>query len=89
MNDKLEVWRKKIDTIDKGILTSLAKRMGLVRKIGDFKKNQRISVFDKERWELILKSNLKKGNSLGLSEKFVKNLITLIHTYSMEIQKKS
>lgn len=89
MNDKLEVWRKKIDIIDKRILTSLAKRMVLARKIGEFKKNQKISVFDKERWELILKSNLKKGESLGLSEKFVKNLLNLIHTYSIEIQKKN
>lgn len=89
MNDKLETWRKQIDIIDTKVLTSLAKRMAIARKVGKFKKNQKISVFDKERWELILKSNLKKGKSLGLSEKFVKNLINLIHTYSIEIQKKS
>lgn len=89
MNKKLESWRKQIDAIDEKILTALAKRAEIVRKIGKFKKEQKISVFDKKRWEQILKSNLKKGESLGLSKEFVKHLMNLIHTYSIEIQKKN
>lgn len=88
MNNKLENLRKQIDAIDKRVLTSLAKRMEIVRKIGGFKKDQRLPAFNKERWEQILKSNLKKGESLGLSKNFVQNLTNLIHKYSIEIQKK-
>jgi len=87
--NKIDILRKQIDIIDERILTSLAKRIEIVRKIGKFKKDQKISALDKERWEQILKSNLRKGESLGLSRKFVKNLLNLIHTYSIEIQKKN
>ena len=89
MNDKLENWRKQIDAIDEKILNSVAKRMEIVRKIGKFKKDQKISAFDKKRWDQILKYNLKKGESVGLSKVFIKNLLRLIHTHSLKIQKKS
>ena len=87
--NKLENRRKQIDAIDKKILISLAKRMEIVGKIGKFKKDQKISAFDKKRWEQILKSGLKKGKSVGLGRDFVKNLINLIHKYSIEVQEKS
>lgn len=86
MNTKLAGWRKQIDTIDKRILTSLAKRMKIAGKIGKFKKNQKISAIDKKRWEQVLKSNIKNGKSLGLSKGFVVNLLSLIHKHSIEIQ---
>lgn len=86
--DHLEALRKQIDAIDERILTSLAKRMNVARKIGKFKKNQQISAFDKERWQDLLKSNVKKGETLGLSKAFIKNLLNLIHKYSLEIQEK-
>lgn len=89
MNDKLENWRKQIDVIDERILTALAKRIKIVRKIGKFKKEQSISAFDKNRWEQVLNSNIKTGETLGLSKEFIKNLLHLIHKYSRQIQEKS
>lgn len=89
MNDQLESLRKQIDDIDVKIITYLAKRMRIVRKIGKFKKEQRISSFDKKRWEQVLKSNINKGEELGLSKEFINNLLHLIHKYSIGIQEKS
>lgn len=89
MNNQLENWRKQIDIIDERMLTSLAKRMEIVKKIGKFKKEHEISTFDKKRWQQILKANLKKGKVLGFSKEFVKNLLHLIHKYSLGIQEKS
>lgn len=86
MSDQFKILRKQIDAIDGQILTALAKRMQIARQIGKLKKEQGIAAFDKERWQDLLKSNIKKGGALGLSKKFIKNLINLIHKYSLEIQ---
>ena len=89
MNNKLINWRKQIDILDEKILIALAKRAGITRKIGRFKKKQKMSILDKKRRGDILKSNLKKAQSLGLSKNFIKNLLTSIHKYSLTIQEES
>lgn len=89
MNDGLDGWRKQIDDIDEKIINYLAERIEIVRKIGKFKKQQSIPTFDKNRWEQVLNFCVKKGEKLGLSKKFTKDLLSLIHKYSQQIQEKS
>lgn len=88
MRSKLDGWRKQIDDIDEGVITNLAKRIEIVRKIGKFKKEHNISILDKNRWEQVLNANIKKGETLGLSKEFIKSFLHLIHKYSWQIQKK-
>ena len=88
MSNKLEDWRKQIDSIDEKILNLLAKRMDISSKIGKFKKEKKVSLLDKKRLEEMVESNIKKGKKLGLSKEFIKNLLHLIHKYSLEIQEK-
>lgn len=88
MNDKLEDLRNQIDNLDYKLLTILAKRVEIVRKIGQFKRKHKISVLDEKRWQRILKTNLKNGEKAGFSQKFITGLFGLIHKYSLEIQKK-
>ena len=88
MDKQLQNWRKTIDALDQNLLELLAKRMSIVEKIGKLKKEHGISVLDKKRWDKMLKCNLKKGNTLRLSKTFIKNLLTLIHEYSLKIQVK-
>lgn len=87
MSKKLDNWRKQIDQLDEKVLNLLAKRTEIVRKIGKFKKEQNISAFDKNRWEQVLSANIKKGETLGLSKEFIRNLLHLIHKYCLKIQK--
>lgn len=87
MSDKLEKWRKQIDTIDEKILIFLAQRVEIIQKIGKFKKENKISALDKKRWEDILNSKLKKAEELGLSKRFIADFLNLIHKYSLKIQK--
>lgn len=89
MIDSLDNWRKQIDDIDEKILNYLAKRVEIVRKIGKFKRQRNIPALDKNRWEQVLNSSIKKGEALGLSKEFIKNLLHLIHKYSQQIQEKS
>ncbi len=87
MDIKLENWRKQIDIVDEKLLILLAKRMDIVRKIGKFKKEHQISLFDEKRWEKVEERNLIKAQTLRLSKYFVKNLLNLIHKYSINLQK--
>ncbi len=89
MSNELEDWRKQIDDIDEKILILLAKRMNLSSKIGKFKKEKKISLYDKKRLEEILAANVKKGEIHGLSKDFIKSLLHLIHKYSLEVQEKA
>ena len=89
MNDELDGWRKQIDDIDEKIISYLAKRVEIVRKIGKFKKQQNIPTLDKGRRKQVLYSSIKKGETLGLPKEFIKDLLSLIHKYSQQIQEKS
>lgn len=86
MND-LEDWRKQIDQLDEKILVLLARRIKIVKKIGQLKKEQNISVIDKNRWQNVLNHAILKSEELGLSKDFIKKVFNLIHKYSIKIQK--
>lgn len=88
MSKKLENWRKQVDILDEKILNLLAKRMDISLRIGRYKKEHNLPLFDKKRWSQILKSNLDKTESLNLSKDFVKKLLILIHGHSLKLQKK-
>lgn len=89
MNNELENWRKQIDQLDERLLNFLAKRIRIVRKIGQFKKKRNIPTLDKNRWNKVLTSMISEGDKLGLSKDFTEKLYDLIHKYSVKIQKKS
>lgn len=77
MKNQLESLRKQIDEIDKQIVSLLAKRMKVVKKVGRFKKKNNIPVFDKSRWEKVISS--KKG--------FAKKIWKIIHDEALRIEK--
>lgn len=87
MNTKLEAWRKQIDALDKKIIATLAKRISVAKKIGEYKKSQRIAPLDTNRWKKVSASRLSDAGKLGLSKKFVKDFLQLIHKYSLKYQK--
>lgn len=54
MIDKIEVYRRKVNTIDKSIVELLIQRVDTVRKIGTFKRQLNIPVEDAGREKEIL-----------------------------------
>lgn len=88
MEKKLEILREEIDGIDESLLGLLAKRMALVREVGELKKEYGIVPLDETRWQKLLAGKLTKAKVLNLSESFVEKLYTLIHEHAVEIQKK-
>ncbi len=84
----LEHLRNSIDSIDFQLLELLAKRMKIVREIGKYKNENKLSIFQLDRWKDIRNSRFKAGNELKLSEDFVKKILQLVHNESINVQSK-
>lgn len=84
--NKMELLREEIDQIDLEILRQFSERMSLARQIGLYKKENNVTIFQRERWEYILKRSLEEGKSLGLSETFLKGIYTQVHDESIRNQ---
>ena len=82
----LDLLRENIDSIDKQMLELLAKRMTTVEKIGEYKKENNIAVFQLRRWEHIIRSRKEFGENMGLSEEFIKKILQLVHKESIAKQ---
>lgn len=78
--------RAQIDSLDKKILYYLSLRMKTCAKIGESKRNQKIAIFQKSRWQSLLDSNIKEGKELGLPIHLVRNIYNLIHQESILLQ---
>lgn len=86
MLEELLKFRNKIDKIDKLLLRLLAKRMFFVFKIGLLKKKKGLSIVSKKRELSILRSCKIKAKNLGISSKFVQDLLKRIFLESYLIQ---
>jgi len=82
----LEESRSEIDAIDEELINILGKRMEIVRKIGEYKKTNNTSVFQKSRWKEIVEQRVQLGESLDLSSGFIQNVLKAIHDESINIQ---
>ena len=84
--ENITVLRKKIDEIDETLLTILAKRMGISREIGVYKKEHNMPILQSGRYSDILENRAKQGESLGLSATFVQEIMKSIHEESVKVQ---
>ena len=85
-NVKLEELRSRIDQIDNELLELIGDRMDITKNIGDFKKENDVTVFQVNRWTEILETRQPFGISKGLSSIFVDKLLQLLHDESIKIQ---
>jgi chorismate mutase len=85
VNRLLEL-RKIIDQIDEDILNSVQKRNRIIEQIGQYKKENNISIFQLERWQEILRTRAAWAEELGLSLNHVEKLCQLLHEESIRLQ---
>ena len=86
MKDKLSELRKQIDKIDDLIIQKMAERMAIVEKIGNYKKDNDITILQVNRWDEILNKRVNYGKALKLSPDFTEKLLELIHSESIRKQ---
>jgi chorismate mutase len=84
--NRLENLRSRIDEIDHEIMEILASRMEIVKQIGLYKKQNKVTALQINRWSQIMEDRTKLANKLQLDETFVKTLFQLIHEDSVRQQ---
>lgn len=82
----LDSLRILIDELDENIITLLAERMNIAKKLGSLKKSSKIAVFQPKRWDNIMEKSLKLGRSFGLSDELLKGIFKILHEESIKIQ---
>lgn len=85
---ELDIMRKRIDELDYQLINTLSKRMQIVYEIAHLKADCKMTVLQVKRWNQIIESRLQEGVEKGLTEKFLKDLLDLIHKESIELQSK-
>ena len=84
--DKLLLLREEIDQLDDDIMSKFASRMKISEKIGQFKKDNLVTILQVSRWDEIIQTRIRQGKAMGLSETFTAALLRLIHDESIQIQ---
>lgn len=82
----LSLLREEIDQLDEEILLKLSARMKLCEKIGQYKKENNVTILQIRRWEEIIRTRLALGKAMGLETEFIHDLLRLIHQESIHVQ---
>ncbi|MBL7847388.1 MAG: bifunctional 3-deoxy-7-phosphoheptulonate synthase/chorismate mutase type II [Cyclobacteriaceae bacterium] len=86
--DTLGLLREQIDQIDDEIMQKMANRMKVSRQIGQYKKDNNVTILQVGRWEEIINTRVALGKAMGLDEGFTRDLLRLVHHESIQVQTK-
>lgn len=86
--DKLDEIRNQIDQVDRELLESLHRRMELVTRVGEYKREHNLAILDMDRWNDIFETRPEWGKKLKLKRGFVRDLYKLIHQACIKKQTK-
>jgi len=78
--------RNEIDELDEELLHLLKRRLSIVDKIGVFKQENDVTVFQLERWIEIVNSRSEHAKGLGMDETFIVEVLKIIHKESIRLQ---
>src|ERR1700712_2621688 len=86
VKDALSELRRKIDKIDDLLIQKTAERMQIAEKIGQYKKDNNITILQVNRWDEILNKRTAYAKALKLSPEFTEKLLELLHAESIRRQ---
>jgi len=86
--DTLGILREQIDQIDDEIMQKMANRMKISGRIGQYKKQNNVTILQVSRWEEIIHTRVALGRAMGLDEGFTRDLLRLMHHESIQVQTK-
>ncbi|MDD5770457.1 MAG: chorismate mutase [Candidatus Gracilibacteria bacterium] len=85
---ELQTYRNQIDEIDTEIIELFAKRLEVVKKVGEYKKIHNIPTLQPARWQEILEKIKKNAGKFGIEEYFIENIWNEIHKESLKLENK-
>ena len=89
MSNPLDTFRTEINDIDEELLSLLIKRMKISIKVGEYKKQNQLEIFNSNRENKVIERlNLvaKKDKELILDDGLITNLWKIIMDYSKKLQ---
>src|SRR4249920_3926819 len=84
----LEKLRQQINHLDDELMQILSQRMKIAEKIGEYKKNNNITILQTNRWNEILERAFQRGDKIGLSKEFITKYFDAVHMESINHQNK-
>ncbi len=88
LHANMEKMRQQINQLDDELMQILGQRMKVAEKIGQYKKENNITILQTNRWNEILERAFAKGDKLGLSKEFVTKYFDAVHMESINRQNK-
>ncbi|MGN6352136.1 MAG: chorismate mutase [Parafilimonas sp.] len=85
---QMEKLRQQINHLDDELMQILSQRMKISEKIGQYKKDNNITILQTNRWNSILERAYAQGEKLGLSKEFVTKYFDAVHMESISHQNK-
>lgn len=84
--DKLAELRQQIDKLDDAILKQIGDRMKIAEKIGEYKRDNNVTILQVNRWDEIVEKRLQLAKALTLSDDFATKYLELLHNESIRKQ---
>jgi len=84
----LATLREQINHVDDELLLLISQRMKIADKIGEYKRENNITILQPGRWNELLEKAVQKGDKLGLSKEFVEKYLDAVHIESINHQNK-
>lgn len=85
--DKLNGLRKEMDKVDEGILRLIKKRITIARKIGKYKKKNKIRIYQPKREKEVVTRIKKLAKKAGIKEKTAERVFLEIIRYTRSREK--
>jgi chorismate mutase len=80
--------RRQIDQLDDELIQILSQRMKVAEQIGEYKRDNNITILQTARWNEILERAFLNGCKLGLSREFIARYVSAMHMESINHQQK-
>lgn len=87
---ELEEYRKEIDSIDKELIELFEKRMNIAIKVGEYKRQNNLPIFNGKREEEVIEKNVRNLNNSNYSDitrRFFENIMELSRSLQQNIIK--
>ena len=84
----LEKLRQQINHLDDELMQLLGQRMKIAELIGQYKRENNITILQTTRWNEIIERAFQKGELIGLSREFIMKYFDAVHMESIHHQKK-
>src|SRR5690606_11795350 len=84
--DKLAELRQQIDKLDDQILKTIGDRMKIADQIGEYKRDNNVTILQVSRWDEIVQKRVQLAKALNLGEDFTVKYLELLHNESIRKQ---